>query len=670
MLKLRSIGKALTSFGNKDSRSEKTAAQKQARLFAAVSAAPIGIALATIDGHWLHFNEAFRSLLGYTREELARITFVSLTHPEDAKRELALVKRMLAGEAESYRIEKRVVDKKGKHHPIYVSAAICRGGKGEGDFFVYVADAVRQRTESGHDADRFAASILEQLGDVAVIRTDSRGLITGWNSGAQKIFGYRADEVVTKHRRILYRDIDAWGDKPEAQLTAATMQRRAEVEEFRVRRDGTDVWVKSILTAYAPDGMVKGFVETISPADGNAISAIDTTRAVAEIRGELDKERSRAADAARRIDELQAANEKTSRESNAIMQKLRDEVGRRRSLETQLDEAKRALEAAQAQSAKFELDFDHAVAAAAPEAPAVAAAPEPPLPEPPPIFAHLFEAEPTFTVTDIETEAEPEPEPEPIAPPPQPEPIRVVAEVIPISSQQPVDYEWQQLQGKELFERMAQFANEKRTGVFIATDGERERAILFVQGAILSCASDDPGMLLSERLVVDGLIDRAIRARALDVVEETHLSFGRVLLLMDAITEEELLAALRRKIDEEIEAIASWGVMQWTFIDRAQPEGKLVPMRVDVETIIRRLSKRAGSKAMWMAAVNGRKYHAAKCVIMVKVEERDRVLFANEKTAQARGFAPCSKCVPIKKKAAPAKKAATAKAKTKKRARA
>src|SRR5207248_1010271 len=231
-------------------------------------------------------------------------------------------------------------------------------------------------------------------------------------------------------------------------------------------------------------------------------------------------------------------------------QTLRDEIARRRAMEAELDETKRALEAAHA--VRFELDFDHAMPV------------EPPMPEPPAVFAHLVETEPVITVTDID------PEPEVV----EPEPVRVVAEVVPMTSQQPVDYEWQQLHGKQLFDRMAQFANEKRTGVFIATDGERERAILFVSGGILSCASDDPGMLLSERLVADGLIDRAMRARALDVVEETHLSFGRVLLLMDAITEEELLAALRRKIDEEIEAIAAWGTMQWTFIDRAQPEGK------------------------------------------------------------------------------------------------
>jgi len=615
MVNIPFLGAGLSVLRKKEPRINDKAAAKQARLIAAVSAAPIGIALAAVDGHWIHFNEAFRSLLGYTREELSHITFVSLTHPEDAKRELALIKRMLAGEAESYRIEKRVIDKRGRHHSIYVSTALCRTSKGEPEFFVYVADAVRARTESGNDADRFAASILEQMGDLGVIRTDARGLITGWNAGAHKIFGYRADEVITKNRRILYRDIDAWGDKPEAQLNAATMQRRAEFEDFRVRRDGSEVFVKTTITAYAPDGITKGYVETIAPVTNSGVEKIDTSRAISELRAELDRERDRNSDFARRTSEAEAAAQKSAREANTVMQTLRDELARRRALEAQLDETRLQLQAAQ--TAAFEAEQRI------------------PLPEPSPALADLFDdaTEPTVTVTDIYTE----------------EPAE---EIVP-ATPQGIEQEWHILKGKELFARMATFANEKRTGVFVATDGERERAILFVQGAILSCASDDPTMLLSERLVADGLIDRALRAKALEVVEETHLSFGRVLLLMDAITEEELIAALRRKIDEEIQEIASWKTMQWTFIDRAEPEGKLVPMRIDVDTIVRRLSRQTRKPAapMWIAVANGRKYHKTKCVIMVRVEDQDRITFANEAAAKAKGLTACAKCCAHKKRA-------------------
>jgi PAS domain S-box-containing protein len=503
-----------------------------------------------------------------------------------------------------------------------VSTALCRANGGDPEFFVYVADAVRARTESGHDADRFAASILEQMGEIAVIRTDARGLITGWNSGATKIFGYRSDEVITKNRRILYRDVDAWGDKPEAQLNAASMQRRAEFEDFRVRRDGTEVFVKAAVTAYAPDGVVKGFVETISLATTGGVDKIDTSTAISDLRAELDRERDRYTDLGRRLEEAQTIADKATRESATVMQTLRDELSRRRALEAQLDETRLQLQAAQ--TAAFELDHNPPQAA------------EPPLPEPPPALAHLFndEVEPVVTVTEIYPEPDGEQESEELIP----------AEV------HAVEHEWHTLKGKELFERMATIANEKRTGIFIASDGDRERAILFVSGAILSCASDDPAMLLSERLVVDGLIDRTMRAKALDVVEETHLSFGRVLLLMDAITEEELMAALRRKIDEEIEEIASWKTMQWTFIDRAEPEGKLVPMRIDVDTIIRRLSRRTRKAAtIWVAAANGRKYHKAKCVIMVRIGDSDRVHFENERVAQAKGLTPCAKCIVPKK---------------------
>src|SRR5260370_22326201 len=59
------------------------------------AAAPVGIAVATLEGRSLDFNEAFHVLLGYSREELKRIPFATLTHSADAGRETRLLKRLL-----------------------------------------------------------------------------------------------------------------------------------------------------------------------------------------------------------------------------------------------------------------------------------------------------------------------------------------------------------------------------------------------------------------------------------------------------------------------------------------------------------------------------------------------------------------------------------------------
>src|SRR5260221_13795333 len=89
-------------------------APREARLRDAFEHAPVGIAMASMDGAWLQFNERFREIAGYTREQLSRLTFTDLTHPDDARRETALMRRILSADAGGYRIEKRSTAKKGE----------------------------------------------------------------------------------------------------------------------------------------------------------------------------------------------------------------------------------------------------------------------------------------------------------------------------------------------------------------------------------------------------------------------------------------------------------------------------------------------------------------------------------------------------------------------------
>src|SRR5205085_5396592 len=71
---------------------------RESRLREGMDNAPIGIAYVGLDGRWIYYNERFREMIGYPNEHLARISFHDITHPDDAKMEAVLVKRLLGGE--------------------------------------------------------------------------------------------------------------------------------------------------------------------------------------------------------------------------------------------------------------------------------------------------------------------------------------------------------------------------------------------------------------------------------------------------------------------------------------------------------------------------------------------------------------------------------------------
>jgi len=307
------------------------ASSREDRVRAALTAAPVGIAVATLDGNWLFVNDRFRALVGYGREELARISFNGITHPDDAKKELALMKRLLGADLASYRLEKRLMGKNGRYRALDVVTAIAH----DVDVLVYVVDeaAPPQHAPRRAEADRVFATVIDQLADVAVIRTDDRGLITGWNAGAQRLLGYTRDEILGRNRRALYRDADSWEGKSTAVLQNAA-QERVEMEDWRVTRDGVHVWIRSTLSAWKPDGVVRGYIETITAPP--APKPPDTAPLIARLQAEVDK-KSRVEESLRDlIDDLRRTSEETMTELRIMTAALRDEIDRRKSAEEAL----------------------------------------------------------------------------------------------------------------------------------------------------------------------------------------------------------------------------------------------------------------------------------------------------------------------------------------------
>ena len=71
----------------------------------------MGISHVGLDGSWLRVNNRLCEIIGYSREELLRMTFQDVTLPDDMEPDLTLVQRAITGEVDGYHLEKRYVRK-------------------------------------------------------------------------------------------------------------------------------------------------------------------------------------------------------------------------------------------------------------------------------------------------------------------------------------------------------------------------------------------------------------------------------------------------------------------------------------------------------------------------------------------------------------------------------
>jgi diguanylate cyclase (GGDEF)-like protein/PAS domain S-box-containing protein len=80
----------------------------------ALAHSPIGMAVVGLDGTFLRTNRALRAMLGYSKWELAELTFQEITHPDDLDADVSLLRECLEGRRRSYRIDKRYIASDGR----------------------------------------------------------------------------------------------------------------------------------------------------------------------------------------------------------------------------------------------------------------------------------------------------------------------------------------------------------------------------------------------------------------------------------------------------------------------------------------------------------------------------------------------------------------------------
>jgi len=141
-----------------------------------------------------------------------------------------------------------------------------------------VEDRLRWTEESFH-------LMVESVTDYSIVMLDPQGRIMSWNSGAQRIKGYSAEEIVGQSFTRFYSSKDAERGAPTRDLEAARTRGRFEDEGWRMRRDGSTFWANIVLTAVLDHvGNLRGFAQLTRDLTGRrqAEDEIAKAKAVAE----------------------------------------------------------------------------------------------------------------------------------------------------------------------------------------------------------------------------------------------------------------------------------------------------------------------------------------------------------------------------------------------------
>ena len=112
--------------------------------------------------------------------------------------------------------------------------------------------------------DVYRKAVENDVRDYAIFLTDIVGTVINWNRGAERILGFREDEIVGKSGFIVFTPEDRAANVPQLEMATALANGRAEDERWHLRHDNTRFWASGVLTPVRDDnGALLGFIKVM-----------------------------------------------------------------------------------------------------------------------------------------------------------------------------------------------------------------------------------------------------------------------------------------------------------------------------------------------------------------------------------------------------------------------
>jgi len=210
-----------------------------------------------LDGTVASWNPGAERIKGYTANEIFGRHFRDFFLPAD--REAGRPERALAiaGETGRFADEGWRLRKDGTRFRAFAVIDAIRDGDGTVIGFVKITQDITERWKvqsALEESERLFRLLVEGVSDHAIYMLDPGGRISNWNTGAERIKGYRADEVIGRHFSMFFTAEDAEEELPRRVLAEAAATGRYGNEGWRRRKDGSRFWAGVVLDAIRGEG--------------------------------------------------------------------------------------------------------------------------------------------------------------------------------------------------------------------------------------------------------------------------------------------------------------------------------------------------------------------------------------------------------------------------------
>ena len=217
------------------------------------------------DGTITSWNPGARRFKGYEESEILGENFSRFYTEGDRKaglpqRALAIAEREGRFESEGWRVRKDGT----KFWALAVIDPIRDHAGGLIGFAKITRDLTERRKAEAtlRESQEQFRLLVQGVTDYAIFMLSPEGCVSSWNLGAQRIKGYRPEEIIGQHFSRFYTEEDRQAGRPQDVLALAAREGRVEREGWRVRKDGTKFFAHVIIDAiYNPDGSLLGFAK-------------------------------------------------------------------------------------------------------------------------------------------------------------------------------------------------------------------------------------------------------------------------------------------------------------------------------------------------------------------------------------------------------------------------